>query len=81
MNKCPFCQSEKLVVCGRGSSFHKNYREVKEQRNTLYSATSCREWSIYYLTNKMLCLNCGLVHERLSEEKIAEYLANEKFMK
>lgn len=81
VKKCPFCKGEKLVPLGRGSILHRSYEKTEEYHYAMNSSTKIHQWAKDYITNKMLCVRCGMVHEYMNEQALKEYLENEPYAK
>lgn len=45
----------------------------------MYSSTSYHTWTNTYYIKKYLCLTCGMVHERMDEQQLAEMMENQQY--
>ena len=78
--KCPFCQADQFMTIGH-EPITKHYSKTEQRGGGLYSTTVHRTWSITYYVVKYLCVNCGMVHERMDEQELTEMRRNQEHEK
>lgn len=67
--RCPFCKSENLEYLPTNDAIHKNY--VIERNQGMMS--SMETGSYYYPIIKAICLECGNVFQKMSDENLKKY--------
>lgn len=72
MVKCPACENIELEDLGySGTTIYKKYSKTDEY-NATYSDRP-------YQAKRYLCLSCGLIHERLDDDKLKKYKEDSEY--
>lgn len=79
MNKCPFCNSDAIIAFGRGNGFNRNYEKEEDNGTPMFHNIVHKTWSMYFQMSKYLCTQCGMVHEKLSEDNLKYLKENEQY--
>ena len=75
MFKCPFCGSENTQYLPSNNGIHKNY--VKETKQGMVNCTE--SGSYYYPISKEICMDCGYVFQKMSDENLKKYHEEKQF--
>ncbi len=75
MPKCPFCRSENTQGLPSSDGVYKKYK--KEERYG--SVRSTEEGSCFYPIFKAICMDCGYVFQKMSDENLKKYHEEEKY--
>lgn len=75
MEKCPFCKSENTKYLPSNDAMHKRYLIEKKYGNS----TSTETGSFYYPIIKEICMDCGYVFQKMSDENLKKYHEEEKY--
>lgn len=75
MFKCPFCGSENTQYLPSRDIIHKNY--VKEIKQVMTQSTETGEY--YFSISKAICLDCGYVFQKMSDEELKKYHEEKQF--
>ena len=73
--KCPFCSSEDNMPLASRENIYKNYQKTINQGTIRGTETG----SYVYPISKCLCLKCGYVFEKMSDENLAKYHEEKKY--
>lgn len=70
MDKCPFCNNNKLAVIG-SNQIGGRYRKTEGNQTT--------EGMRYYTIQEVICLDCGAVHKSMNQPNLKKYLEDKQF--
>ncbi len=79
MNKCPFCGSEAVVSFGNGETVYKYYEKNEEHGTAMSRSYSHQTWDLPFTSHKFLCTQCGIIHEKLNESQLKDFLDNQQY--
>lgn len=75
MFKCPFCGSGNTQYLPSSDGIRKNY--IKEIRQGMVNCTE--NGAYYYPIQKVICMDCGYVFQKMSDENLEKYHKEKQF--
>lgn len=69
MLECPFCRSQNTQYLSLSDGIYKKYAKESEKG----MAHSTEKGTYYYPIAKAICLDCGYVFEKMSDENLKRY--------
>lgn len=69
--KCPYCKSENVERLSESTNLTKRIPEKTTRKGNV----TCREsaYTLSFMMQRYICLDCGFVSEKLSEEDLKRY--------
>ena len=78
MKECPFCHKKNLIDMGKSSQKSFRCEKTETTGTSYYSSTHQATWHIDLFVQKYACSDCGMVHERIDDRSLEDYLENKE---